>query len=227
MHQLVDKKNKILVYLIFYVALCTISNKSIQTQKNFSTKIDVIKVFGLSKAYNLEIAKKLDILLFKNIFFIKKANINEIILEYNLVEKYNVKKIYPKYIKVDIQQTKFVAQIKGKQSFLIGSNGKLIDNNNTNEKLPFLFGEFDSKIFLEFKKIVDESDFEFNNFKSLYFFPSRRWDIKTKNNIIIKLPHKNLTDALKTAQIIIKDFEFNNDKVIDLRIPNNVIIKNE
>ena len=225
MHQLVDKKNKILVYLIFYVALCTISNKSIQTQKNFSTKIDVIKVFGLSKAYNLEIAKKLDILLFKNIFFIKKANINEIILEYNLVEKYNVKKIYPKYIKVDIQQTKFVAQIKGKQSFLIGSNGKLIDNNNTNEKLPFLFGEFDSKIFLEFKSIVDESDFEFNDFKSIYFFPSRRWDIKTKNNIIIKLPYENLTEVLKTANAIIKNFKFNNDKVIDLRIPNNVIIK--
>jgi cell division protein FtsQ len=227
MHQLADKKNKILVYLIFYVALCTISNKSIEINKNFSTKIETIKVFGLSKAYNLEIEKKLDILLFRNIFFIKKANINEVISEYSLVEKYNVKKIYPKYIKVDIQPTKFVAQIKGKQSFLIGSNGKLVNNKNTNERLPFLFGEFDSKIFLEFKSIVDESDFEFNDFKSIYFFPSRRWDIKTKNNIIIKLPHENLTEVLKTAQLIIKNFEFNSDKVIDLRIPNNVIIKNE
>ena len=28
--------------------------------------------------------------------------------------------------------------------------------------------------------------------KNLYFFPSKRWDIKLKNNILLKLP-KNLT----------------------------------
>ena len=227
MLQLIDKKKKILIYLIFYLALCTITNKSIESKKIFSTKIETIKVFGLSKDHNSEIAKKLDILLFRNIFFLNKANINKVISEYNLVEKYNVKKIYPKYIKVDIQPTKFIGQIKGKQSFLIGSNGKLINNKNIDIKLPFLFGKFDSEKFLEFKKIIDQSDFEFNDFKSIYFFPSKRWDIKTKNDVIIKLPEENLPEVLKTALAIIKNFEFNDNKVIDLRIPNNLIIKNE
>ena len=212
---------------MFYVALCTISNKSIESKKIFSTKVDTIKVFGLSKDHNSEIAKKLDILLFRNIFFLNRANINKVISEYNLVEKYSVKKIYPKYIKVDIQPTKFIGQMKGKQTFLIGSNGKLINSKNIDNKLPFLFGKFDSEKFLEFKKIIDQSDFEFNDFKSIYFFPSKRWDIKTKNNVIIKLPEENLAEVLKTAQAIIKNFEFNDNKVIDLRIPNNLIIKNE
>jgi cell division protein FtsQ len=227
MHQLIDKKTKILIYLMFYVTLCTISNKSIESKKIFSTKVDTIKVFGLSKDQNFEIAKKLDILLFRNIFFLDRSNINKVISEYNLVEKYNVKKIYPKYIKVDIQPTKFIGQIKGKQSFLIGSNGKLIVSKNIDIKLPFLFGKFDSEMFLEFKKIVDQSDFDFKDFQSIYFFPSKRWDIKTKNNIIIKLPEKNIPEVLEIAQAIMKNSEFNDIKVIDLRIPNNLIIKNE
>ena len=151
MHQLIDKKNKIIIYLIFLVILSTTSNKSLEFQKNYSVTINKVNVSGLSNRNNLEITDKLEELLFKNILFINRNNIDKIISQYNLVENYSVKKIYPKKINIEILQTKFIAQIPGYPKFIIGSNGKLIENETIDEKLPFLFGEFNSKKIIEFK----------------------------------------------------------------------------
>ena len=80
--------------------------------------------------------------------------------------------------KIKIEQTKFIAKISGSNQVLVGSNGKLI-KQEINERLPFLFGKLDSKKFLEFKKIIDNSAFKFNDLKSVSFYPSKRWDITT------------------------------------------------
>jgi len=229
MLQLIDKKKKILIYIILLIILSTTSNISLENQKNTSVLIDTINVSGLSNNTNLEIAQKLNHLLFKNIFFINKDKINKIILEYNVIEKYSVKKIYPKKINIEIKATRYIAEIKSDNKFLVGSNGKLINsefNNEFNsEVLPLFFGKFNSEKFLEFKKFIEKSKFKFKDFKSILFYSSSRWDIQTINGIMIKLPRKNLDEALGIAHKIINDVEFKDSKVIDLRITNHVIIK--
>ena len=47
MHQLIDKKNKIVIYIIFLFILSTINNKNLETGKNYSTIIDKIAISGL------------------------------------------------------------------------------------------------------------------------------------------------------------------------------------
>ena len=54
--------------------------------------------------------------------------------------------------------------------------------------LPYIFGEFNSKNFLDLKKKIKSSKFTFIKLKTLYFFPSNRWDILTNDNVLIKLP---------------------------------------
>jgi len=225
MHQSIDKKNKIIIYLIFLILLSTIGNKSLEFQKIDTVTINMIDVSGLSNNNNLQITNKLKGLLFKNILFITQDNINKIISQYNLVESYSVKKIYPKRIDIKIEQTKFIAKISGNNKFLIGSNGKLVENEITNETLPFLFGEFNSKKFLKFKRIIENSEFKFMDFKSIFFYSSNRWDILTIDNILIKLPEKNLSETLRVAHKIIKNDEFKNNSVIDLRISNQIIVQ--
>ena len=225
MLQLIDKKKKILIYIILLIILSTTSNISLENQKNTSVLIDTINVSGLSNNTNLEIAQKLNHLLFKNIFFINKDKINKIILEYNVIEKYSVKKIYPKKINIEIKATRYIAEIKSDNKFLVGSNGKLINSELNSEVLPLFFGKFNSEKFLEFKKIVEKSKFKFKDFKSILFYSSSRWDIQTINGIMIKLPRKNLDQALGIAYKIINNDEFTDSKVIDLRITNHVIIK--
>jgi len=225
MHQLIGKKKKILIYLIFLIILSTTTNKSFKIQNNYSVMINKINVSGLSNDNNLKITKKLNDLLFTNILFINEEVIKKTISEYNLVETYSVKKIYPKKIKIEIEPTKFVARISGNNKFLVGSNGKLIKNETTNEKLPFLFGQFNSIKFLEFKKIIEKSKFNLLDFKSILFYASNRWDILTIDDVLIKLPEKNVSDGLRIAHKIIKDDRFKNDRILDLRIPNRIISK--
>ena len=225
MHQLIDKKNRILLYLSLLILLSTLSNKSFNTIKKNLFLIDTIDVVGLSNINNSKITEKLDKLKLKNIFFVNKELINQILTKNNLVEDFQVQKTYPSKIYVKIKQTKFIAKIKGENEFLIGSNGKLISNENTNQKLPLLFGHFESKKFMKFKKVIDESKFKFQDLKSIFFHASKRWDIKTKNDILIQLPEKNLLKSLNVADKILKNDQFNKVKFIDLRISNQIIIK--
>ena len=91
--------------------------------------------------------------------------------------------------------------------------------------MPYIFGEFHSVNFLNFKKKIAESKFNFTNFKTLYFFPSNRWDILTNENILIKLPYNNFSESLNLAYNIISSNDFKNTNLIDLRINNHLIIE--
>ena len=225
MHQLIDKKNKIAIYLVFLIILSTTTNKLAEKQKNFSIAISEIDVVGLSKKENLKILTKLKPLIYTSIFFSNREMIDKIISKHNIIEEYGVKKIYPSNLIIKIKPTKFIAKISGNSQLVVGTNGKLIRNINDKIILPYFFGKFDSKEFLEFKKKIDYSKFSFVDFKSIYFFSSKRWDILTTDNILIKLPQNNSLESLNLAYKIINDPKFMDQNMIDLRIKNHLIVK--
>ena len=225
MHQSTGKKNKILIYLIFFLILNTINGKYPKTQKNYSLKINEINVTGLSNSENLEIQNELNNIFYQNLFILGKDEIHKIIKNHNIVEEYNVKKIYPSILNIDIKPTKFLVKLTGAKQQVVGANGKLISSKTNTEILPYIFGKFDSKEFLEFKKNVELSKFNFNDFKIVYFFPSSRWDILTINGTLIKLPKKDMTQSLNFAHKIITNSQLNDKNIIDLRVINHLIVK--
>jgi cell division protein FtsQ len=225
MHQSTGKKNKILIYLIFFLILSTTNGKYPKTQKNYSLKINEINVTGLSNSENLEIQNELNNIFYQNLFILGKDEIHKIIKNHNIVEEYNVKKIYPSILNIDIKPTKFLAKLTGVKQQVVGANGKLISSKANNEILPYIFGKFNSKEFLEFKKKVELSKFNFSDFKTVYFFPSSRWDILTINDTLIKLPKKNMTQSLNLAYKIITNSQLNDKSIIDLRVINHLIVK--
>ena len=134
-------------------------------------------------------------------------------------------------IKIDIKKTDFLAMTnKNNNKFYIGSNGKLIpigEVQNLNKQLPFVFSKSNYANFVELKKIIDKSKFQFEKIKSFYYFPGNRWDIKTNNELLIRLPEKNILESLELAHLIIEKEEFIDNKIIDLRISNTIIASNE
>jgi len=224
MHQLIDKKNKIIIYLLLLLILSTTSGKFTKNQNIYSSTINQINIEGLSNHDNKKIFNELNNLFYKNILLIGRQEIQKVISKYNIIEEYSIKKIYPSTINISIKPTKFVARISASNQ-LVGANGKLIDDKENNEILPYIFGEFHSQDFLTFKKNIAQSKFNFTNFKMLYFFPSNRWDILTNENILIKLPQNNFSKSLNLAYNIISSNDFKNKNLIDLRMNNHLIIE--
>ena len=225
MHQSIGKKKKLIIYLVFLIILSTTSGKYYKQQKTYSLKINNIKVTGLTNTQNLEIENDLSSILYKNILIIRKKEINRIINKYNVIEEYSIKKIYPSSLNINIKPAKFIAKVNNEKQLIVGSNGKLISIESKVKKLPQIFGKFSSKEFLEFKKNVEKSKFNFSEFKTIYFFPSNRRDILTLDGILIKLPKSNEYESLNIAYKIISSAKFKNKNMIDLRIKSHLIIK--
>ncbi|MDA9658797.1 FtsQ-type POTRA domain-containing protein [Candidatus Pelagibacter sp.] len=225
MHQRIGKKNKIIIYLLFLLILSTTNAKLVNNQSKLSSLITKINIVGLPERENLEILNSLNNFLYQNIFIINKDEIRKILEKNNIIQEFNIKKIYPSTLNIEIKLTKFIARVSNNGQYLVGANGKLIEDKSNNELLPYIFGEFNSKEFLFLKKNIEKSIFSFSNLKTLYFFPSRRWDILTNNDILIKLPQEHMVASLNLSQKIIDNDNFKNNKFIDLRVKNHLASK--
>ena len=224
MHQ--RKSKKILIYFFLLVLLGSINNNSINNLK--FEKIKNINIFGLDENDRKIILYNLNSLDLKNIFLINKRKFQNIIESNSLVEEYKVIKKYPHSIDINIKKTNFIARIsKNGKFFLIGNNGKLSDNNNSGIELPYIFGNPEIKKVLELKKIIDQSNIEYSEMKSLYYFKSNRWDLKFNNDIVIKLPEKIKKETLDKILVFLKDIKLEKKKILDARIKNQIVILNE
>ena len=224
MHQQISKK--IILYLFLFILLVTVNN--FKFSKLFRFNINEIKVYGLNNAQNLKISNQLDFLKFNNLLFLDKIVVDEIINSNNFVEKYFVFKRYPQTLEIKILKAKNIANIvRNKKFYFIGSNGKLIESNKPDKDIPFVFGNFNVKNFLAFKKEVETSKLEYSQIEKIFYYNSNRWDIKMKNGILIKLPNLETIQALDLASKFILKKKFSEISIIDLRIENQVIINNE
>ena len=228
MLQKIDKKNKVYIYLFIFFLLSTLNNIHFTNSHFFKFNVDNIKVSGLSEKNNLQTTKEINKILFENIFLIKKEVLLKTLEKNNLISSFEIKKIYPNTIQVKIKKTEFlgIVNIDG-NFFFIGSNGKLVNYENTKKNLPYVFGKVDPYSFIEFVKIIKKSKFDLNTVKESYFFPSGRWNIKTKDNKLFKLPSENLELKLNSIYDVLKNEEFKDKKIIDLRFSNKIIFANE
>ena len=228
MHQQIDKKRKLYIYLFLLIFLTTINNLTLINSGHLKLKINQIEVSGLSDENNFKILKDFDELISQNIFFVNKYYFLSILEKNNLIHSFKIKKIYPNSIEVQIRKADLLAITNfNEKKFFIGSNGKLIDYDSSNTNLPYVFGKVKTVDFINFVKIIEQSKFNFKEISEMYFYPSGRWDIKNKHGILFKLPKKNLIKSLNLAHHIINNEKLKNSKVIDLRISNHIVSTDE
>ena len=220
------RNKKFFLYFFLFLLIGTLNNKNLD--KLHFNNINKIIITGLDDKNNNELKKKLEILKLKNIFFINDLTINEIINSNNLVEKFTVFKQYPSSLNIKIDKTKFIAQVKkGENNFLLGTNGKLIKLLEKNKNLPpLIFGNFENENFFKLKKAIDDSNFDYDKIKNLFFFPSGRWDIETTSGLLIKLPTHNAKLSLERGMKFLENNNGKKIKEIDLRQQNQIIIIN-
>ena len=221
MHQ--KKGKKILIYFFLLFLFGSINNINLDNLK--LRKINNITVTGLGNDANEILLQEIKNLNLNNIFLIDKNKIIDQINSNSLVERYIIFKNYPSSLNINIQKTKFLARINDNgKIFIIGSNGKLSENNFLDDQLPFIFGKPKIYEFLNFKSIIDRSKISYDEIKNLYFFSSKRWDLELKSNEIIKLSKDFPEASLDLALEFLYNSEISDIKIIDARINNQIII---
>ena len=214
---------KILFYIFLIIILSTLNNKFFSAIK--LKTIDKITIKGLEGKEKRELLSNLEFLNLNNIFFLDKFKVIEKLEANKLIENYTIFKKYPSSLEIRINKTEFLANVfKDGKFFVLGSNGKLIQTISKNNDLPNIFGDYDKDSFFSLLKSLKKFNFELFEIKNLYFFKSGRWDIETNNNMVIKLPKKNLEASLNLLLDLMNNNKFKNIKILDLRQDKQVII---
>ena len=221
MHQ--RKSKKLLIYFFLLIIVSSISNNSINNFK--LNKTQEINISGLNQEDNLKLFNEIKNLSLDNVYFINKSEIIKIINANSLIEKYEVFKKYPSTINIKIMKTTFYAKINNEgKTFLIGSNGKLTLNKSDYSELPYIFGKPNINEFLKLKKIIDKSKFSYKQIKDLYFFPSNRWDLKLKDDILLKLPNNFTYEKLDYLYEFLENYKGDSLNIVDARIDKQIIL---
>ncbi len=229
MPQLINKK-KIYFYLLLFLVLSTVSNYNLsdKLKNNFSVKNIYIDLN--SDDIKEIILLKTNFLLDKDIFSINRSNLAKELSNLNFLENIRVKKIYPSSISINTKKTDLIAitYINQKKYFL-GTNGNFVSAKeiSTKKDLPIVFGKFKNFDYLKLRKILIHNKIEYNSIVKYFFHKNKRWDLYLKKNIIIKLPSKNVDEAIKFYKKFAKKKQIKPGSIIDLRIPNRLIFKSD
>ena len=221
MLQKIDNKKYIFFYLIIFIILSSIHNSNFKNYNFFTIK--KIEVVGLNETDNLLLENKLTDLIGSNIFSLKKESF-KLINTVNLIKSYDVKKIYPNQVKVNLEPAVAISVVRYlNEKVILGNNGKIIYSKNLPENIPEVTGTNDIKKIFQTIKIFNKSNFDIKNIKKINFFPSERIDIELENDKKIKFPINLTIENLNLSRRLIEREEFNKSKIIDLRIPGKII----
>ena len=226
----IDKKIKIIFYIFLILFLSTFNNTNIQKLKKNFFLIENIKINGLNEKLTFDINSKLEKYLRSNLLLLNKEFIQNDMNEFSFIEGYTIFKKYPSQLILNIKETELIAKTFDNNKIeYIGSNGKIIGENyyENKKKLPNVFGNFKTSELLRVFLLLENNNFMLSEITDLYYFNSGRWDVKFKNNLLIKLPINKLDNSINIAKKFIEKEKITGNIIIDLRVANQVIISNE
>ncbi len=217
-------KKSIFGLIILFVSLTTYSPKlNNDTSSTFNIKKIAIKNNSILNSD--KIIKELDFLYTTNLFFLDIKNVEKKLRNFNFIESFSLKKIYPNTLIVIIVEKKPIAILQDrKKKFYITNKGDLINFKEVKvySDLPTVFGK--GKFFFSLFQDLKSIKFPLEDIKSFYFFESGRWDLLMKDEKLIKLPIKDYLISLENYMELNINNKSNDYKTFDYRIKDQLIL---
>ena len=217
------KKSLVGFFLLFVLITTYIPNFDLTKKFNFFIK--EIKLSGNFIIKEEVIIKKLNFLYNENLFFLNTEKIKKNLMSETFIESYNIKKIYPDTLKINIKEKLPIAIILNKKNkFYISEKGERInfEEIESYKDLPTVFGD-KTEFYILYKNLKD-IQFPLKKIKSFYFFEAGRWDLILIDGKIIKLPIGDYLISLRNYLNSSGDDKFNNFKIYDYRIKDQLIL---
>ena len=216
-------KRAAIAILLFFLLTTFISQKKIIFSNFQLKKIRIDNNYLLKEK---DIKKSLAKLYDKNLIFLKKKDLETVLIHNSLIESFQVRKKYPNTLEIKIFEKKPIAiLVNKKKKFYLSDKIDLIEFGvlQSHKDLPYVFGNKG-----EFKLLynnLNKVNFPINIIKKYTLYDSGRWDIVTTNDKIIKLPSKKYNQYLKHYMDIRSKTNFKKYFLFDYRIENQLILK--
>ena len=210
--------------IILFTFLTTYTPKS-DFIVGFDFSVQKIEIEGNSILNSNEIVQKLNFLHRENLFFLNFNDIEKNLKKETFIESFSLKKIYPNTLKIIIAEKEPIAILQDKKKkFYISDKGDFIDFQDIERyrDLPTVFGN--GKFFYSLYQDLQSIKFPLETIKTFYFFESGRWDLAMYDDKMIKLPTKDYLEALKNYMESRNNSSFNNYKIFDYRIKDQLIL---
>ena len=226
------------LFIFFFVYLYSSFNKftdfALYLVQEYSNKynynLEKIEVLGLKNINKTEILLPLN--KFKNysIFLIPVKKISNEIKKNKWINKVDVRNNYKNTLTVNIkEEIPMGIFVNNNQKILFSNNLvilEILDNNHDFKNLIIFYGENSIN---NSKNLILKIDQDIMRMiKTATFIENRRWNIKLKNMIVLKLPEINIKKAIENYKKIYSNLsnkDLKDIEIIDLRIPNQAIIK--
>ncbi len=210
--------------VILFIFLTTYTPKFNSTF-NSSFNIKKIKIENNSILKSNEIKERINFLYSKNLFFLNTRDIEKNLKKETFIESFTIKKIYPNTLRILVIEKKPIAiLINKKKKFYVSDKGDLMNFKYISKykNLPTVIGG--GKKFYTLYEELQSIKFPKEIIKSYYFFQSGRWDLIMYDGKVIKLPIKEYLSSLENFMDTKNNSNFNNYKIFDYRISNQLIL---
>ena len=217
-------KKRLVIAISLLILLTTISSQ----QKFFISKFNLKKI-NIENNFLLkdkDLKNLLAPIYGKNLLFLKNAEVKKALMKNNFIESFNIKKKYPSTLKIQIFEKKLIAILFDKKNkFYLSEKLDLIEFKNlpNYQNLPYIIGNKDD--FETFYNNLKKINFPFDIVVKYSLYESKRWDLETKNDEVIKLPSKNYIESLENYLNLKNKSSFEKYKIFDYRINNQLILK--
>ena len=218
----------LLAVLIFLTTYNPSGFNVFSKERNIFFKIQNIEIINNHIIDKDKITVKLAHIYGRNIFFIKRNDLEKPLKSINFLEKIEVKKKYPNTLIIKIYETKPIAILfKKNNKYLIDSSSNLIafSENMFFDDFPSIFGEGAEHNFINFFNELKNSNFPKKKVRNFYYFQIGRWDLQLLNNQIIKLPSNRTAEAIQQSIELLSRKDFKNYNIIDLRVNGKIIVE--
>ncbi len=220
----------IYLYLNFNKFNNAISELIQEYSNKYHYNLKKIEVTGLTNLNKDEILVYFNKFKNNSIFLVPVKEISNEIKKNKWIKEVNIRNDYKNTLKVNVKEEMPIGIYENNNQQILFSNNlsilEILGKNHDYKNLIIFFGE---NSIINSKYLTSKIDKDIQQMiESVKFIENRRWNIKLKNNIIIKLPEGKLDEAMKNYKKIYSNLsnkDLKDIEIIDLRIPNQAIIK--